>query len=61
MKPLAIIAAVISYGLLATGCAGGLTTLYSVEGKREIKIRISAGGLGEVLSWESTYEGKPSK
>lgn len=61
MKTAIAIAIVVAYGLICTGCAGGMSTLYSVEGKREIKVRISAGGLGEILSWESTYEGKPAE
>lgn len=61
MKVFLSIVLTIVLGLLATGCAGGMATLYSLEGKREIKIKISAGGLGEVLCWESTYEGKPAQ
>lgn len=61
MKPIMLVSSAIAYGILATGCAGGMATLYSLEGKREIKIKISAGGLGEILCWESTYEGKPAQ
>lgn len=59
MKAFIGISAAIFIGLLATGCAGGAASFFSLDGKRTIEVRISAGGLGEIVNWKSSYEGKP--
>lgn len=46
-------------GTLCSSCAGGAASFFSLDGKRTIEVRVSAGGLGEVINWKSSYEGKP--
>lgn len=47
--------------LLLTGCAGGFTSWYSNAQDSTFKIKISAGGLGQILDYEHTYKAIPNK